>query len=517
MKISTTIYFTIFMVISTLNLSKSYSIPQKKTEDQFILTGQFTNEVQDGTIKLYIWTDVVSANNKYREAHKVFSAKLKNGRYAFQIDSIKTNSYLLLSKEDLNGDPVPILNMYRIQEGDQIHLNIYHEGKLAFSTPSDSGQPIYKYHLQISGKGSPKYQCRYSMDSLKQVYTDNFHQLPGNQQAKNATTKLEITLNEINTEDYITTNQLNYLETYRLKIPQQIFDLMKVDLISTNMIHELKYVKTTTNQSYTKVDRDHVGKHFKNSKLTKLFNGISNERGINSIAFTMSILEKLQKESVFFYKNKPVHELIAEKFNGKLKEKLITAYLIQNYAAIPNTEAKKILAKANEIIETPIYLKMLDGLTYLNVGTLLYPFELPDKDNKIIKLSDFRGKVLFIDFYYTGCSNCIGYNKRTVSVVKEYFKNTSDVSFVTISIDGNKQQWLKSLKSKLYTSENAINLYTNGIGGNHPLIKQLKITAYPHATLIDREGKIYNNTFVELGKNHPNDLISSIKKALDSN
>ncbi|ALL07007.1 hypothetical protein AQ505_16850 [Pedobacter sp. PACM 27299] len=518
MKTQTIIYYVIFTAISLFNLSKSYSKTEKKTiEDRLILTGKFTNVDQNGTVKLYLWTDIVASSNKYREPYRVFSTKLKNGRFAFQIDSVKTNDYIILSKDELNGQPIPIIDMYRIEQGDQIHVDIHHNGTLKLSSVTDLGKPTYEYQVQFSGRGSNKYQCRYSLDSLKQVYTENFYRLPGNEKARNAATILEISQNEINIEDYITTKQLDFLETYRHKIPSHIFDLVKIDLISTNMKHELKFISTSINEFYTKTDRDLVREHFNNSKLNRLFNGISKETGINSIAFTNTTLEKLRKESIFLYKDKPVHELIYAKYKGQLRDKLITAYLIKNYSSLSNIEAKKILAEANEIIETPAYLKMLDALTILNIGSLLYPFELPDKENKIAKLSDFRGKVLFIDFYYTGCSNCISYNKNTVSVAKEYFKNTTDVSFVTISIDGNRQQWLKSLESKLYTSESAINLYTSGLGGNHPLIKQLKITAYPHSILIDREGKIYNNNFKDLGKNDPNDLISIIKKALNSN
>ncbi|WP_316778737.1 TlpA disulfide reductase family protein [Pedobacter antarcticus] len=517
MKIQATIYCVIFTAISSFNLSESYGITEKKKiEDQLNLTGQFINEDLDGTVKLYLWTDIVSPSNKFREPHRVLSAKLKKGRFAFQIESVKTNAYIILSKDDLNGNPMPILDMYRVQQGDQIHMKIHHKGKLRFANRADSGNPIYDYQVQFSGRGSNKYQCRYHLDSLKKVYADDFHKLPGNKGVDNMPTILEMTQNAIKSEDYTTIHQLKYLETYRSKIPQHIFALIKVDLISTNMNNELNFIGTTINQSYNETDINRVAEQFNTSKLVTLFNDIDKDTGINSIAFTTSTLEKLKKESVLFYKNKPVHQLITEKYNGQLRDKLITAYLIKEYSFFSNTEAQKILSDAKKIIKIPAYLTMLEALTNLNVGSSLYPFELPDKNNKIVKLSDFRGKVLFIDFFYTGCSNCVGYYKKTISVTEEYFKNNPDVSFVTISIDGNKQQWLKSLKTDQYTSENAINLYTNGLGGTHPLIKQLKITGYPHPILIDREGKIYNNTYKELGQNTPNDLIAIIKKALAS-
>lgn len=518
MKIQTIIYYVIFTAISLLNLSKSYSKTEKKTmEDRLILTGQFTNEDQNGTVKIYLWTDIVALSNKFREPYRVFSTKLKNGRFAFQIDSVKTNTYVILSKDELNGNPIPILELYRVQKGDQIHLDIHHKYKLKFANQADSGKPIYEYHVEFSGKGSNKYQCRYRLDSLKQIFTDNFYRLPENEKVKNATTVLEITQNAINIEDFITINQLKYLETYRSKIPKDIFDLINIDLLSTNMKNELNFINTTTNQSYIESDRNRVANQFNNSKLVKLFNSILTKTGNNSIAFTNSTIEKTKKESALYYNNKPVHLLIDEKFTGQLKDKLITGYLIREYSFFSNNEAQKIIAEAKQIIKTPAYLKMLEALTNLNIGSALYPFELPDKNNQRVKLTDFRGKILFIDFFYTGCSNCVNYYKKAVSVAEEYFKNNADVAFVTISIDGNKQQWLRSLESKQYTSENAINLYTDGLGGTHPLIKQLKITGYPHPILIDRVGKIYNNTYKELGQNNPNDLIAIIQKALIKN
>jgi thiol-disulfide isomerase/thioredoxin len=132
----------------------------------------------------------------------------------------------------------------------------------------------------------------------------------------------------------------------------------------------------------------------------------------------------------------------------------------------------------------------------------------------MIRLSDFKGKTIFIDFWFTGCSGCMLYYKNYVSKAEEQFENNKDLLFITISIDANKGKWLEGLRSGKYTSSQAINLYTNGQGIAHPLIKKLKIIAYPYSLIVDSEGKLIINDVERLRNGGPDALISTINKAV---
>src|SRR6185503_4759935 len=100
-------------------------------------------------------------------------------------------------------------------------------------------------------------------------------------------------------------------------------------------------------------------------------------------------------------------------------------------------------------------------------GTAAYNFLLPDPKGNLLSLDDLKGKVVLIDFWFTGCFGCQMVAKY-MPQVENNFKGDTNIVFVSISVDKNKQQWLKSVKESLYTSPGSIKLYTEGKGADHP-------------------------------------------------
>lgn len=167
-------------------------------------------------------------------------------------------------------------------------------------------------------------------------------------------------------------------------------------------------------------------------------------------------------------------------------------------------------------------MKILTGIQNNQaIGKVANDFELPDLNNKTVRLSDFRGKVVFLDFWYTGCMGCAEYYQSNVSIAEEYFKDSSAVVFITISIDTNKDEWKRSILKNIYTSNLAFNLYTDGKGSSHPAISNYLVTGYPRPILISKNGKIFSNSYIELqGKSADSKtlrLVQCISRALNSN
>ncbi|RMD51002.1 MAG: TlpA family protein disulfide reductase, partial [Ignavibacteria bacterium] len=59
-------------------------------------------------------------------------------------------------------------------------------------------------------------------------------------------------------------------------------------------------------------------------------------------------------------------------------------------------------------------------------------FELPTVDGKKLKLSDYKGKVVIIDFWATWCPPCRRGIPDLISIKKEYSKN---LEIIGISVD----------------------------------------------------------------------------------
>lgn len=101
-----------------------------------------------------------------------------------------------------------------------------------------------------------------------------------------------------------------------------------------------------------------------------------------------------------------------------------------------------------------------------------------------------KGKVVILDFWFTGCGGCAYLNKQ-MTPVYEYYKNNPEIVFVTIAIDKDMEMWKKiGLGSGLYTHEGSVNLYTNGLGREHPIIDYYGITGFPTMIIIDKEGRV---------------------------
>jgi hypothetical protein len=106
--------------------------------------------------------------------------------------------------------------------------------------------------------------------------------------------------------------------------------------------------------------------------------------------------------------------------------------------------------------------------------------------------------------------------------VEEAFKDNPNVVFVSLSIDKNKQSWLKSIHSEqnskgtYFITPKTLYLYTSGTGSENEFIKRYNATnGYPCMILISRNGTMYSSSPPR--PDNPNEskkLVLLIRKAL---
>lgn len=252
------------------------------------------------------------------------------------------------------------------------------------------------------------------------------------------------------------------------------------------------------------------------------------------------VLELLNKEDVA-----PVHlnKLVATYLMDYLylKEKMTTALEVssqnlaselfkrisQKYSAetqyhlkmLMLTEAKKFegdVFKEFSSLEMNIknnqYANILTGfLSSLSVGSKAYEFASPDINGNIRRLSEFKGKVVIMDFWFTGCMPCLDLAKQ-MNLVMEELKGL-DVAYITANADSSEDRWKTSIKKGTYTHHNSIDLYLGGF--KTPMLKHYNITLYPRLIIIDRNGRIINSTpKTPVDEVSRQDFISLIKKHL---
>src|SRR5213593_1979544 len=109
-------------------------------------------------------------------------------------------------------------------------------------------------------------------------------------------------------------------------------------------------------------------------------------------------------------------------------------------------------------------------------------FELKDADGKTVRLSDYKGKVVLLDFWATWCGPC----KIEIPWFIQFERQYKDHGFAVIGVSMDEEGWTVV---KPFVSELAIN-YRILQGNDSTAQLYGGVDALPTTFLIDREGRI---------------------------
>ena len=109
-------------------------------------------------------------------------------------------------------------------------------------------------------------------------------------------------------------------------------------------------------------------------------------------------------------------------------------------------------------------------------------FELKDADGKTVRLSDYKGKVVLLDFWATWCGPC----KIEIPWFIEFERHYKDRGFAVVGVSMDEEGWTVV---KPFVSELAIN-YRILQGNDSTADLYGGVNALPTTFLIDREGRV---------------------------
>ncbi len=112
---------------------------------------------------------------------------------------------------------------------------------------------------------------------------------------------------------------------------------------------------------------------------------------------------------------------------------------------------------------------------------------LTDINGDEVALSDFRGKVVYLDFWASWCGPCM----REMPFAKELksrFEGEEDLVFLYVSVDDDEQAWRRTVEQ-----HDIKGVHLNVKGMRHDVAQSYNVQGVPSFFLIDREGIIHDN------------------------
>jgi peroxiredoxin len=135
-------------------------------------------------------------------------------------------------------------------------------------------------------------------------------------------------------------------------------------------------------------------------------------------------------------------------------------------------------------------------------------FELKDADGKPVKLSDYKGKVVLLNFWATWCGPC----KIEVPWFVEFEQNYRDQGFAVLGVSMDEEGWEVV---KPFVASAKVN-YRIVIGDDMTAQKYGGVESLPTSFIVDRQGRI---AAVHVGlvskKDYQNEIVELLKDPVE--
>lgn len=157
---------------------------------------------------------------------------------------------------------------------------------------------------------------------------------------------------------------------------------------------------------------------------------------------------------------------------------------------IPAEKAQQYYDELGNTYKTTSYgpsiQKTIDAKKITAIGKMAPDFEQPDTAGKLIKLSDFKGQYVLLDFWASWCGPCREENPNVVKAYQQFHNKGFTVLSVSLDQPGKKANWLNAIHHDqlVWTQVSDLKFWDNAVAVLYG------IKAIPQNFLIDKTGKI---------------------------
>ena len=143
----------------------------------------------------------------------------------------------------------------------------------------------------------------------------------------------------------------------------------------------------------------------------------------------------------------------------------------------------------------------LNKTLVLQPGQSAPDFTLSDPDGQAVSLSQFKGKVVLMDFWASWCGPCIG-DLETLRKIKEQVA-TQPVVFLNVSLDANEGAWKRAIAKHQIQG---VHVRSDGA-----VTQAYNVSVIPRYYLVDPQGLIVED---RLGVSDIDEVVAKIEKSL---
>ena len=350
----------------------------------------------------------------------------------------------------------------------------------------------FQYSFEFSGKGAHNNNCFTQYMRVNPQETSIFEMTQYRQKNYNFlnSSKMDermMRMDQASFKSHMLSNEAQYLsilEKHEKDHPKGLSEdfktFMKTDITFHKAYHLLLYGHVFKNKySITSeffefltelpFQSEAVGNHWYREFLVAYFDRMNMLGGVEKTPYTFEYDvagDYLTGKALGFYRS----EIIARAFRAKQQDMIIDRY----YKFVNENEYAQFDSK---VLAT--YMKAMKFAK----GTLAPDFVIQDMEDKILTLSSFSGKTIYLNFWASWCKPCMKKMEDTKGLQTELEKD--GIVFVNVSLDRTEDVWKKTVEKNNYKGIHA--LASGEL--NSEIAKAYEVRVLPQYFIINKKGE----------------------------